>query len=194
MTRKALAVLTALSATLGCGHAPKPPPSSVAVNKCPLNPDSFTSKFRDDRPPLSKGVACLSLPARTADQVSAWFRDPRHPFLPGKHGGIDLPAPVGTLVFAPAAGIVTFAGASEMDTNLVQVSIGGGWSYHLGHLRVISVEKGQRVLRGQVLGLSGGEPGDPGSGPCTTGPHLHYSLKYKGALVDPLKYSCDNRR
>lgn len=177
---------------VGCGgsqHASDSRPSRA--KDCPLDED-FDPPFLEESKPLPKGRSCLAFPLRNADRLSRWFRDLRHTFTPGKHTGIDVPVPTGTIVMAPAKGRVTYARATNSGTNIVKIDIGGGWEVSLVHLRVITVEKGQKVAEGQVIGLSGGEPGDPGAGPCTTGPHLHYSLRYRGKLADPLAYSCAN--
>jgi murein DD-endopeptidase MepM/ murein hydrolase activator NlpD len=54
----------------------------------------------------------------------------------------------------------------------------------------VSVTEGDVVQAGQTLGLSGAEPDDYGSGPYTTGPHLHFDLVYDGAFVDPRPHFC----
>lgn len=62
------------------------------------------------------------------------------------------------------------------------------------HLSEFKVSQGQEVSQGQVIALSGGEPGTPGAG-VSTGPHLHFGMQLNGEWVDPLLYvSPTNRR
>jgi len=175
---------------VGCGGSQSPTRSATERNTCPIDPDEPGIVFLPERAVLPDGAACLEFPLRQADRLSLWFRDARHMFLPGNHSGIDIPVPVGTIVVAPASGTVTHAKASRTDTNTVRLDLGDGWEASFSHLRLISVEVGQDVVQGQVIGLSGGQPGDPGAGPCTTGPHLHYALMKDRKHADPLAYSC----
>lgn len=86
-----------------------------------------------------------------------------------RHNGIDYGAWTGTVVRAPRAGVVTFAGWDTTGFgNRVSVDC-GAYGVLSGHLSRIDVEVGERVAAGQQLGLTG-------STGNSTGPHLHYSL------------------
>ncbi len=97
------------------------------------------------------------------------------------HEGIDIAAPTGTLIHAPADGIVTFAGWERGYGNLIIINHGYGLSTRYGHCADILVKKGQRVKRGQVIGTVGATG-------RATGPHLHYEVRVNGVPVNPRKY------
>jgi peptidoglycan hydrolase-like protein with peptidoglycan-binding domain len=95
------------------------------------------------------------------------------------HPGIDLEASTGTPVGAAAWGRVTWAGSADGYGKLVVVAHGSGVRTFYAHLSRIDVRLGQRVARGSRVGLVGatGE---------TTGPHLHFEVRVRGAAVDPI--------
>jgi peptidoglycan hydrolase-like protein with peptidoglycan-binding domain len=97
------------------------------------------------------------------------------------HTGLDYPAAVGTPVVAAAAGRVTFAGWSAGGWGkLVIVAHGGGVTRTLyAHLSQVSVRVGQQLAAGQRLGRVG-------STGKSSGPHLHFEVRLRGAAVDPL--------
>jgi murein DD-endopeptidase MepM/ murein hydrolase activator NlpD len=100
------------------------------------------------------------------------------------HRGLDLAARRGTPVNAPADGIVVFAGRNGGLGKTVRLSHDFGFTTVYGHLDKILVEPGDRVSRGQELGLLGN------SG-RSTGPHLHYEVHVEGKAVNPLYYILD---
>lgn len=106
------------------------------------------------------------------------FDPPANAFGPG-HRGIDIAAPIGTPVVAPAPGNVTFAGAVAGEL-FVTVDHGGGLVSTYSWLSAILVRKGDAVQEGVVLALSGS--GHAGVVP----PHLHFGVKRDGSYVDPL--------
>jgi peptidoglycan hydrolase-like protein with peptidoglycan-binding domain len=96
------------------------------------------------------------------------------------HTGIDYPAPSGTPVVSAGSGRVTFAGWSAGGWgNLVTVAHRGGARTLYAHLSRVAVRVGQRVEAGQRIGRVGA------SG-RSTGPHLHFEVRVRGAAVDPL--------
>ncbi len=96
------------------------------------------------------------------------------------HTGLDYPAPSGTPVFAAASGRVTFAGWSTGGWgNLVTISHPGGTRTLYAHLSRVGVRVGQRVLAGNRIGRVG-------TSGKSTGPHLHFEVRLRGAAVDPL--------
>lgn len=102
------------------------------------------------------------------------------------HGGIDIAVPVGTQVKAPAGGVVIEAGTVPGYGNVVYIDHGRGTISRLAHLSKIGVTKGAIVGQGDVVGLSGGARGAPGSG-NSRGPHLHQEVRVNGRPVDPRK-------
>ena len=65
---------------------------------------------------------------------------------------------------------------------------GDGLATVYGHVSAVYVTPDQYVTQGQAIGRSGGMPGGIGSGPFTTGPHLHFEVRLNGLPVDPEKY------
>ncbi len=141
---------------------------------------------------------CLSWPVPGPQSVLSGFHDPKHPFRNPKkgrnfyeHDGVDILAPQGTPIFAPAGGEVAWTGPDEVGAAYIAIIMPSGRVYELYHLSVIAVGAGQKIRRGQFLGRTGGAIGGPGSGPYTTGPHLHLSLLDKGHRhVDPQPRFC----
>ena len=98
------------------------------------------------------------------------------------HKGIDIGAPMGESVYASKGGVVIAAGYNEGGYgNMVQIDHGEGILTLYGHLSAISVEPGQEVLAGELIGLVG-------STGRSTGPHLHFEIMIDGAIADPLDY------
>ena len=132
---------------------------------------------------------CLSLPVSRPVVASANFGDKTDFML--KHDGLDLAVPVGTRVRAMAGGRVMTAELAKNGTSIVVVRTGAGRYYQFLHMTKVFVHEGDKVRRGQTVGLSGGAPGSIGSGPATTGPHLHVGVAgTDGKLVDPLTFLC----
>jgi len=108
------------------------------------------------------------------------FDPPASPFGSG-HRGIDIAAPIGTPVRAPAPGVVTFAG-NVAGRLYVTIDHGGGVLSTASFLSRVSVRKGDLVAQGQVVALSGtGHAGD-------VSPDLHFGIRLNGQYVDPLDY------
>jgi murein DD-endopeptidase MepM/ murein hydrolase activator NlpD len=96
------------------------------------------------------------------------------------HTGIDYPGSRGTPVVAAASGRVTFAGFSVGGWGkLVTIAHGGGTRTLYAHLSRVGVRVGQYVQPGQRIGRIG-------SSGKSTGPHLHFEVRVRGAAVDPL--------
>jgi murein DD-endopeptidase MepM/ murein hydrolase activator NlpD len=97
------------------------------------------------------------------------------------HSGMDISAPVGTPVFAPADGIVFASGPDSGYGIAVLIDHGFGITTKYGHLSRSDVVIGQEVKRGQLIGAVG-ETGR------VTGPHLHYEVHVHETPVNPAKY------
>jgi murein DD-endopeptidase MepM/ murein hydrolase activator NlpD len=126
----------------------------------------------------------LSAPRRSpvglAKPISATIGDGFGPRGDTFHPGLDFPAPTGTAVFAARSGRVTWAGWwAGGYGNLVSVAHGNGVRTMYAHLSSIAVRRGQRVATGTLVGRVG-------STGLSTGPHLHFELRLRGAALDPL--------
>jgi murein DD-endopeptidase MepM/ murein hydrolase activator NlpD len=115
--------------------------------------------------------------------VTSGFGPRVSPFTekPAWHDGLDIGAAANAPVQAPAQGRVTTVGFDPKLGNTVKVDHGFGIETLYGHLAKALVKEGQRVKRGEVVGLVG-------STGLATGPHLHYMVKVHGQSLDPVKY------
>ncbi|MGZ6998658.1 MAG: peptidoglycan DD-metalloendopeptidase family protein [Acidimicrobiia bacterium] len=107
------------------------------------------------------------------------FVAPRSRYGAG-HRGVDLGATPGTPVVAVGSGTVTFAGSVAGSLH-VGVDHGGGIRTSLSFLASVAVRRGQRVVRGQVLGVAGG------AGPDHDPGVVHLGLRVAGSYVDPMR-------
>lgn len=97
------------------------------------------------------------------------------------HTGIDLTAPRGTEIHAAGDGIVFRAGIAGGYGNCVRINHGFGYVTLYGHMNKILVRPGQKVKRGDVIGLVG-------STGLSTSPHLHYEVRVNGQFVNPINF------
>lgn len=96
------------------------------------------------------------------------------------HSGMDIAAPAGTPVKAPAAGVVTFAAPDLYLTGgTLLLDHGFGVSSNFLHLSRIDVKVGDRVEQGQVIAAVGATG-------RATGPHLHWGMNWFDVRIDPL--------
>ncbi|MFZ5876413.1 MAG: M23 family metallopeptidase [Nitrospirota bacterium] len=115
--------------------------------------------------------------------VTSGFGPRLSPFTgqPAMHRGVDISVPENTPFVAPANGVVTFSGWDGGLGNAIKIDHGYGYHTVYGHLNKIHVRSGQRVKRGDVIGLVG-------STGLSTGPHLHYQVSVNSAPANPLRY------
>ncbi|AFN75770.1 peptidase M23 [Melioribacter roseus P3M-2] len=106
-----------------------------------------------------------------------------HPILKVRrmHNGVDIITDVGTKVYAPGDGIVTFAGRRGSYGLTLEIDHGFGYKTVYAHLKQTKVRKGQKVKRGDLIALSGN------SG-LSTGPHLHYEVRHNDIPLNPLNF------
>ena len=103
---------------------------------------------------------------------------------PKMHEGIDIGARPATPIVAPADGVVTDAGRRLGLGNFIQLNHGYGIETIYAHAKTLSVERGERVSRGDELATVG-------STGHSTGPHVHYEVRVNGTPVDPLYFILD---
>ena len=93
------------------------------------------------------------------------------------HRAVDIGVPVGTPIMAAASGTVSLAhtGWSGGYGNMVIIDHPNGTKTLYAHMSKIITYTGAQVNQGDIIGLSGGEPGAPGAG-HSTGPHVHFEV------------------
>ena len=128
-------------------------------------------------PPLWTGSFRSPVPLSATDSFGT--RRMFNGKLASIHRGTDFHAPRGTPVVAANDGIVLIAQPMFYEGNLVVIDHGQQFSTLYMHLSKIDVKVGQRVAKGQRLGLSGATG-------RVTGPHLHFSARWQGLYVDPV--------
>ena len=97
------------------------------------------------------------------------------------HAGVDFSADMGDPIQAAASGTVTQAKYREGYGNTVMIDHGDGWSTLYAHLSSFAVSVGAQVALGQTIGAIG-------STGWSTGPHLHFEIRFEGVPQDPAKY------
>ncbi len=154
--------------------------------------DLFRLKLFDPRPGTHLETAS---PADKLDfmwpvngPVSAGFNDAsylKHFGFP--HHAVDIVTYQGTPVQAAAKGVVfVVRDGGAKGFSYILLGHANGYTTLYGHLSVLSVQAGQEIDKGQVIGYSGGTPGTHGAGPSTTGPHLHFEVTQNGVYVNPI--------
>ncbi|CAN5176398.1 hypothetical protein BH23GEM2_BH23GEM2_20680 [soil metagenome] len=119
---------------------------------------------------------------------SNFARSRMHPVLRifRPHRGVDIAAPAGTRIVAPAAGRVRFVGRRPGHGLIVELAHTGGVVTRYGHCRSALVKVGDEVAMGEPIATVG-------SSGLTTGPHLHFEVLTRGTSVDPIKFLAASR-
>ena len=158
------------------------PPPDVAARIKREQARVVAARARDDA--RSDFLEAFEWPVR--GRISGRFGNQRVYVVEGRdvpkspHSGMDIAAPEGTALNAPAGGIVTFAEADLYLTGgTVLIDHGHGVSSNFLHLSRIDVEVGDRVEQGQRIGAVGMTG-------RATGPHLHWGLNWFNVRLDPL--------
>lgn len=110
-----------------------------------------------------------------------WRRYSRRSRRGRLHKGLDIAAPIGTPIVAPADGKVVFVGTKGGYGNTVILDHGANVKTLYAHNSLIQVSEGEVVIRGQEISRVG-------STGRSTGPHLHYEVRIDGRPVNPNKY------
>jgi len=162
------AAVTALAIALALAPVPPPPAGAVPAAASPMVVAA------------GQRVPALRLPVRGV--VVRGFEEPAGPYGPG-HRGVDVRAPVGSTVAAPAAGTVTFAGRVA-GSAWVSLLVAPGVVVTVGPLRQAAVAAGERAAALAPVGrLAAGHGGA-----------VHLSLRVDGGYVDPLPWLVDRPR
>ena len=115
-------------------------------------------------------------------RLSSPFGKRKHPILgfTKHHNGTDFAAPTGTPIMASGNGTVITAGWCGKGGNCVRIRHNSSYTTGYGHLSKFATKKGRRVRQGQVIGYVGNTG-------MSTGPHLHYTVKYNGKFINSQK-------
>lgn len=122
-------------------------------------------------------------------RLSSGFGSRIHPIykIRRPHQGIDISIPRGTPVYATGGGTVEFTGGNPRTGfgRLVILNHGFSLKTYYAHLSSVSVKKGQKIKRGDIIAYSGNTG-------VSTAPHLHYEVHYRGRPQDPAMYFLDD--
>jgi LysM repeat protein len=135
------------------------------------------------RIPNGEEVVTFANPLRGSLVVTSKYGYRPHP-VTGRyqmHEGVDFRAATGTSIYASRAGKVIFAGRKGGYGKVVGIEHGDDFTTWYGHLSRIRVKTGEWVSQGKVIGLSGNTG-------VSTGPHLHFEIRYKGRSEKPTQY------
>jgi murein DD-endopeptidase MepM/ murein hydrolase activator NlpD len=110
-----------------------------------------------------------------------------HPILKQRrfHSGIDIIVDTGTPIYATGNGRVIFVGRRGGYGLEIVIDHGFGYRTVYAHLSKQLVKRGQKVLRGELIGKSGNTG-------LSSGPHLHYEVHHKGAKLNPVDFFFDD--
>ena len=128
------------------------------------------------------GLLPTGLPLPEGFSITSGFGVRADPMTRGisMHEGMDFVAPMGTPVYATAAGTVVRSARSGAYGEMIELVHADGFVTRYVHLHRRHVQEGAQVQRGQVIGLLGNTG-------RSTGPHLHYEVVYQGQSMHPAK-------
>ena len=124
----------------------------------------------------------------TRGYLSGVFGNRIHPFT-GRlefHYGLDIATQLGNKVVATADGVVLVAERREYIGNVIIIDHGFGYVTHYGHLSGFNVKEGQRIKRYDVIGYVG-------TTGRSSGPHLHYEVRYFDKPLNPADFILDTQ-
>ena len=162
-----------------CEYNQLRPPYTLVEDSYLIIPDG-------QKPYIPKLVTAYDGPVPEGAQGSGQFQWP----LLGRltqgywygHRAIDIAAPIGSALLAADGGFISFAGWTDVGYGyLVVIDHNNGFLTYYAHMSQIYVYEGQAVERGQVIGAVGNTG-------WSTGPHLHFEIRYQGAQQNPRAY------
>lgn len=132
----------------------------------------------------TSGAAFLPTMWAHVGKITNEFGQRRNPFGGYSyefHAGMDISGDMGDVVVAPANGVVSKADWMGGYGNMVEINHGNGLTTRYGHLSRIGVHAGDKIQRGQILGLIG-------STGRSTGPHLHFEVRLNDRPINPRRF------
>ncbi len=158
--------------------------ASMYVNNKELNLYNFKNKNESGYYDLNgKSIvkALMKTPINGA-RLSSAFGKRKHPILgfTKHHNGTDFAAPIGTPIMASGSGTVITAGWCGNGGKCVRIRHNSSYTTGYGHLSKFATKVGRKVRQGQIIGYVGNTG-------MSTGPHLHYTVKYNGKFINSQK-------
>lgn len=131
---------------------------------------------------VRKSFLPTTLPVNVQWNASAfgWRVDP-FTGMRAMHEGVDFPAEVGTPIVSAAAGRVIFADRHPEYGNMIEIDHGNDMTTRYAHASKLLVKEGDVVKRGQLIA-------EVGSTGRSTGPHLHFETRFRGAAQNPNRF------
>ena len=147
-----------------------------------LNLDTI-SKLPDSKKIVMLNILPSGKPLKKTFRVTSSFGVRIHPITNKRkmHNGIDLSLKIGDKVISTSTGIVSFAGTKQGYGHTVVIKNIYGFETIYAHLSKVLVKNGEIVGRGKVI-AKGGNSG------ISTGPHLHYEIRYNGKPINPANF------
>jgi murein DD-endopeptidase MepM/ murein hydrolase activator NlpD len=136
-----------------------------------LMQDKLSKKLLPSVPPISVGWSSSNF---------GWRTDP-FTGNSAMHEGVDYVVPSGTSIHASASGMVVYSDLHPQYGNMVEIDHGNQVITRYAHCSKLLVKVGQMVKRGTEIALSG-------STGRSTGPHLHFEVRYKGIAQNPVRF------
>ncbi|QYJ07434.1 M23 family metallopeptidase [Qipengyuania flava] len=166
--------------------------STVATTEETGNDAQFQQLFAkwDELDRSTPAATQVSVPSRMPlddARLTSDYGMRTHPVLGGRrsHKGVDLAAPTGTPIYATADGYVSKAQWFSSYGKYVSIEHGANLQTRFAHMSRITVEAGERVEKGDLIGYVG-------STGRSTGPHLHYEVRINGKAVNPIPYMVES--
>ncbi len=124
----------------------------------------------------------MKMIAPVKGKITSGFGDRIHPItgLKSFHNGLDIAATMGTIVVSPLSGKVLKTWFDSAGGNSMQIQHDSGYVTGYAHLQQILVKPGDVVKQGNEIARVG-------STGKSTGPHLHFTVRKNGSLLDPQK-------
>lgn len=166
--------------------------TAVPVEKVLTDPEIDLKELIPGVDSLIENLKSTPVGYPTTGRITSDFGLRRNPITGALefHLGVDIANRWGTPVRATAEGRVVKAGWCGLLGRCVEIEHGNGFKTFYGHLAKVIVHKGQKVERGMIIGIMG-------STGRSTGPHLHYAIKYRGRVINPepfLEVSLDKEK
>ena len=160
--------------------------SDIIVNELKVQKNSFekiTKSVKEKEKMLASIPSIYPIAVKDLTRIGSAFGYRFHPILHiyRMHAGVDFSAAAGTPIYATGNGVVFMAGAQSGYGNVVKINHGFGYTTVYGHMSKVIAKEGQKVNRGDIIGLVG-------SSGLSTSPHCHYEVRINNKPVDPVNF------